>query len=58
MNSSTMYTPNKQYIEYTNKFGITICEMKFVSKAAQKNSNIEHKSFEYFKIKYESIKML
>ena len=32
--------------------------MKFVSKAALKNSNIEHKSFEYFKIKYESIKML
>jgi hypothetical protein len=53
-----MYAPNKQYVGCTNKFGITICEMKFVSKAARKNSNIEHKGFEYFKIKYESIKML
>jgi hypothetical protein len=53
-----MYTHNKQYVEYTNKFGITVCEMKFVSKAARKNSKIEYKSFEYFKIKYESTKML
>jgi len=53
-----MYTPNKQYIEYANKFRITVCEMKFVRKAARKNSNIERTSFEYFKIKYEAIRML